>query len=318
MTFNNIPPIESGKQLLDLAFSKARVRGVSKDLGGNWLQIIRTKEMLKLDIVKDTLVSKLDALLHAFPASKDLSHFYLELMHLTLDFTSYKKSLGGLNWGMERIRFFHREYVRKIVKTVDRGSITATSKEFYGRISSVIRQVNESLIYLQECRRIMRTYPAVKEMFTVCLYGFPNVGKTTLLNQLTGTKAQVAAYAFTTVSINTGYMKVDGQVIQILDVPGTLARADKMNLIELQAELVVKELADLIIFVLDVSEQGGYSVAQQEKLLQRIGARKPLLVYVSKSDVADGVVLSLWKNKSCTLEQIKTKIAEFAQSDSKL
>ena len=100
----------------------------------------------------------------------------------------------------------------------------------------------------------MRTYPDVKEMFTVCIYGFPNVGKSTLLNKLTTSKATVAAYAFTTKEINAGYFTVEDKKIQVFDVPGTLARENKMNYIELQAELVVKELADIIIYVFDVSE----------------------------------------------------------------
>ena len=153
----------------------------------------------------------------------------------------------------------------------------------------------------------------MKEMFTVCLYGFPNVGKTTVLNKLTGTKAEVAAYAFTTKSINAGYFTLDGEKIQVLDVPGTLAREEKMNLIELQAELVLQELANLIVFVFDLSEQGGYSIEKQEKLLKKLekmDKSKRVLIYVSKSDLISEEELGEFKHKHFTLEEIKEQIVK--------
>lgn len=156
----------------------------------------------------------------------------------------------------------------------------------------------------------MKTYPDIKEMFTVCIYGFPNVGKTTLLNKLTGTTAKVAAYAFTTVTINSGHMKLAGETIQVLDVPGTLARKEKMNLIELQADLVLKELASVIIYVFDISEYGGYSVKKQEQLLQNLKKDKRLLVYISKTDLVEPSVVQQFNYKHYSFEQLKEEISK--------
>ncbi len=311
MNFQNIAPIETDKQLLDLAFSKARVKGKSKKLKGNWLQIIRQKESLKLDVVKDTIIPRLDKILKSFPATNDLSTFYTKLMDLTLDYFQYKKSLGAVNWAIGKIRLLHKSYVSKIIKCKEREKIKDLSKQFYGRLSSILKQVSTNLAYLEECRRIMKAYPDIKEMFTVCIYGFPNVGKTTLLNKLTGTKAKVAAYAFTTVGINAGYFEIKDQKVQFLDVPGTLARKEKMNNIELQADLVLNDLADLIIYVFDLSEQGGFSVENQEQLLQNLGQKKKVLVYLSKIDLLDSEkdVLSGFKHKHYSLGEIKEKIS---------
>jgi len=315
MNFQNIPPVETNKQLLDLAFSKARVKGKSKKLKGNWLQIIRQKEALKLDIVKDTVVPRLDKVLKSFPATIDLSSFYTKLMDLTLDHFQYKKSLGAVNWAIGKIRVLHKSYVSKIIKCKERQDIKNLSKQFYGRLSSLLKQISVNLTYLETSRRIMKDYPDIKELFTVCVYGFPNVGKTTLLNKLTGTKAQVAAYAFTTKSVNAGYFKVDDKKVQVLDVPGTLARKEKMNVIELQAELVVKELADVIVYVFDLSEQGGFSIKQQEKLLQNLGQKKKVLVYLSKLDLVGPEVLASFKEKYYSIDDIKEKIISFVEID---
>lgn len=323
MNFQKIPPIESERVILELAFKRAREKGKSKNLKGNWLQIIRQKESLKLDVVKDDIVKRLDKALKSFPNSDALSPFYNKLMKLTLDYPLYKKSLGALNWAIKKIRFFHKSYVHKVVKEKDRKQITNLLKQFYGRVSSIIKQINRNLLYLEECRKIMRSYPDVKDMFTVCIYGFPNVGKTTLLNRLTGSSAEVASYAFTTKSINSGFLDMKGQKIQFLDVPGTLARKEKMNKIELQAELVKEELADVIIYVFDLSDTSGYSTKQQEQLYQNIvkknfGERKSVLVYLSKLDLIGKKILDQFKHKHSSLKELKSEVRNKAKTFSKM
>ena len=307
MNFQKIAPPVRGKELLDIAFRKAREKGKLKKLKGNWLQIIRQKESLKLDIMKDNIVSKLQKVLDDFPKYEELGNFYNKLMDLTLDKKRYSNSLGGVDWGIKQIRKFHKGYVSKIVKCKDRTEIKELSKQCYGRVSSIVKHLDKGLQYLEECRKIMKTYPDVKEMFTICLYGFPNVGKTTLLNKLTGTKAEVAVYSFTTKTINAGYFSVNGKKVQVLDVPGTLAREEKMNNVELQAELVKNELADVIVYVFDLSGQNRFAVEEQVKLFETLKGK--VLVYFSKMDVIDDDISSVVeKYKALGLEGLKKKL----------
>ncbi len=287
MNFQHIGTIESSKVILDAAFRKARERSISKKLKGNWLEIIRKKELIKIDIIKESVVTKLFHILQSFPPEKDLSLFYKKLIALTLDYQEYKKSLGSLNWSIQKIKKFHRFYASKIVKTKTQPLIKSVNKEFYGRISSVVKQMEPYLQCLETSRKIMRTYPDLKEMFTVCIYGFPNVGKTTLLNALAGTHAYVADYAFTTRSINAGYSKINERDIQFLDVPGALGRPGKKNIIELQADLVLEEVADLVIYVFDFSEHCGYTLEQQKSLLNQIKEKKPLLIFAGRNSAVD-------------------------------
>lgn len=312
MNFERLPPVENSKLLLDLAFRKARRKGMQKNLKGNWLQIIRQKECLKLDIIKDTLVPRLETILTSFPSLDHLPPFYIKLMKLTIDYSTLKTSLGAINWAIKRVRSFQKQYVSKIIKEKEQSKIKDLSNEFYGRVSSTLKQIDPNLVFLEESRKIMKSYPDIKEMFTVCLYGFPNVGKTTLLNNLTNTTAKVAAYSFTTKNINIGYFIKDHLKIQVIDVPGTLARTDKLNNIELQAELVREDLADVIIYVFDVSEFCGYSLKKQEELLKNIGKKKKVLIYLSKTDLPEGKPTPSFEREYYSLSELEKEIQELA------
>ncbi len=313
MNFQLLPNIETPKALLDGAFRRARERASQKKFQGEWAERSRRKECLKIDVVTEHLVEKLERYLQAFPSERGLPEFYTKLMHLTVDYVFYKKSLASLKWLQRRIQGFQKEYARKVAKGNHPEKFRQATMEFYGRISSIVKQIGSNLQYLGEVRQVMRTYPDIKEMYTVCIYGFPNVGKSTLLNKLTGSKAKVAAYAFTTTSINSGFIKADDRTIQVLDVPGTLARKDIMNPIELQAELVRTDLAGLVIYVFDLSESSGYSVEKQEELYRRI-KDETVLVYVSKTDITDPEVLKKFKHKYYIFEQLKNKIIQLSKN----
>ena len=56
--------------------------------------------------------------------------------------------------------------------------------------------------------------------FHLAIAGSPNTGKTTLFNALTGLRAKTANFPGTTVEHRTGPMVIDGEAIQIIDLPG--------------------------------------------------------------------------------------------------
>ncbi len=318
MNFEKITPVPSADFLLDLSFRHAREHAAGRGLKGDREKALISKERGKIDSIKDTLITRLGEILETFPNEVELPSFYVRLIHLTLDYPKFKKSFGAVHWAIGKARSLHRDYSKKMQGTKGWNELQAVSKQFYGRISSVIKQVRENLSYLEECRMIMRTYPDIKELFTVCIYGFPNVGKTTLLNKLTGTKAKVAAYSFTTKSINVGYCTLDGLKIQIIDVPGTLDRPAKINIIEQQAELVRTDLAKLIIYVFDLSGESGYSLQQQEELFKRINADVPILIYVSKTDITPLSALKSFKQKYYTFPQLQEAILNAAPKSEQL
>lgn len=310
MNFQKIGEVPKVKEILHNSFRKARMKGRQKDLQGSWIEKIRIKESLKLDVVKDTLLPPFERVNRDFPLEYTLPPFYQRLMELTIDMAAYKRSLKGLVDSTRIMQKLHRDAVRRIFKCTNREEMKTISTETYGRIASVIKRSEPHLLFLDSARKIFRTYPDIKtDMFTVCIYGFPNVGKSTLLNKLTPSKALTAAYAFTTKTINSGFYTQDGAIIQVLDVPGTLARPDKMNTIELQAQLVLEEVAQAIIYVFDISEYCGYPFENQERLFKTLRMRKPIFVYVSKKDILTQEQLAGFATEHKTLDEIKAEIA---------
>jgi len=297
---------------LDAAFSKAKKRiSQMRPKGKINTGQQRKMEYVRLDVIKDSLENQLSKILQDFPDIEKLNDFYQELIKVTLDYVALKKSLGAVNSAINMVKKFHKDYLFKFKKAVNLKDMNRLRREFYGRISSILKRIKKEFDYLEGCRKIMRSYPDVKDMATVAIAGFPNVGKSTLLEKLSSAKPKIAEYAFTTKGLNVGYMNLDNQKIQLIDTPGTLDRLEKMNNIEKQAYLVIKYLADLIIYVFDLSEP--YPLEKQEKLYKRLKQEKrKMLVYFSKADVMELDEGLIKKYKGVTgISELKGKLRKY-------
>lgn len=85
----------------------------------------------------------------------------------------------------------------------------------------------------------------------VGLIGFPSVGKSTLLNKMTGSASEVASYEFTTLTCVPGVFNYKGAKIQLLDLPGIIEGA-KDGKGRGKQVISVAYSCSLILIVLDV------------------------------------------------------------------
>lgn len=289
MNFQGLTKVETADWYIDVAFRAATKRaGIVRDAAtGTRLDKSKSIEQAKLNELHAVLRKHLMQILLSFPSIDGLPEFYQQIIRTALEYDRLKKSLGAVNWAVDKIDMLHHDYQRDLTKTRDLMRVNALRKEYYGRVSSVVKAIKAQLVYLENARRVMKEFPSIKQnMFTVAIAGFPNIGKTTLLAKLTGSKPEIAAYAFTTKKLNVGYLRCDHVKIQVIDTPGTLNRFEKMNTIEQQAYLAMKYCADLIVYIFDLSEP--FPLSDQKKLFSKLQlSHKPLIAYVSKTDILD-------------------------------
>jgi len=283
---DRLPEILQADDYINLAFGRAkkRIDNISKKvkIAEKWFKIA---ELTRVEIAASILSSKLDEILNKFPRVEEFSDFKRKLFACFVNVDEYKKNLGRVNYYKNLIQKIEKEVIKKLKKSDKPGVCAGLRKEAFGRFASIMRQLDKYLSKIEKDRIIIKYFPLVKEgLFTVCIAGFPNVGKSTLMKKLTGANVEINSYSFTTKKLLINYIKHREQQIQIIDTPGTLNRLEKMNLIEKQAHLAITEVGDLIIFVYDpLSERD----KQNKLLLKTIGIGKELYVYMSKTDIID-------------------------------
>ena len=81
--------------------------------------------------------------------------------------------------------------------------------------------------------------------------GNPNVGKSVVFSRLTGAKVIASNYPGTTVDFYKGKMKIDKEIFEIIDAPGTYS-LEPSNKAEEVAKKLLEE-ADIIINVVDAT-----------------------------------------------------------------
>lgn len=88
----------------------------------------------------------------------------------------------------------------------------------------------------------------------VALIGFPSVGKSSILNEVTETKSEAAAYEFTTLTCIPGNLVINDTKIQMLDLPGIIEGAAHGKGRGREV-IAVARSSDLILMVLDAAKE---------------------------------------------------------------
>lgn len=131
----------------------------------------------------------------------------------------------------------------------------------------------------------------LKTIADVGIVGFPNAGKSTLLNAITSSKSKIANYPFTTLFPNLGVIVDDyyNRII-VVDIPGLIENASKGKGLGISFLRHVERVR-IILFLLDptqgdILEQ--FSVLKQEILAYNPEIlKKPYLLIANKIDIFD-------------------------------
>ena len=85
----------------------------------------------------------------------------------------------------------------------------------------------------------------------IVLVGNPNVGKSVIFSNLTGSKVMISNYAGTTVEFTQGILNTEHESFEVLDAPGTYSLTPTSKVEEVASSLV--DRADIVINVVDAT-----------------------------------------------------------------
>jgi len=123
----------------------------------------------------------------------------------------------------------------------------------------------------------------------ILLMGHPNVGKSVFFNRLTGAKVFESNYPGTTVDFMKGGMRIAGEDVELIDVPGTFSLEPKDKAEEVSVEMLEENQDSVVVCVLDASkvERGLYLA------LEIIERGYPVIIALNMWDVAEDKNISI-------------------------
>src|SRR5207237_2364507 len=162
---------------------------------------------------------------------------------------------------------------------------------------------------------------------TVALVGNPNTGKTTLFNALAGMRQRVGNYPGVTVEMKKGRLSHQGEMFDLIDLPGTYSLAPRSPDEMVAVDLILGQQPgeaqpDVVVAIVDASnlERNLYLFTQTLEL------GVPVVIALNLMDVAQGQgiqidterlarqlgvpVVPIQANKGKGLERLKKAIAE--------
>ncbi len=279
MYFDKISTVPTADELLDRSFRRASKKMREKT----------NKRHANEDFVRaitQATHDKLVAIIQSFPEFEELPPFYRDLCDILFGMDDLKKNLGMVGWAAKNVR----DVGAGISKGMRWTDTQVERKRAVARIASIVHRADDSLRYLNDVRNVLRKLPVIStDEFTIVVAGYPNVGKSSFIRLISSGEPEIASYPFTTKGVVVGHRNAERRKkIQFIDTPGLLDRTEEeRNAIEKQALNALVYVADLVLFVIDASENCGYSLEAQMKLREDIERiiSVPMISVVNKSDV---------------------------------
>ena len=123
----------------------------------------------------------------------------------------------------------------------------------------------------------------------IALIGQPNCGKSTLFNQVAGYKAETGNFSGTTVNYTESKVRVAGQVVEIVDLPGAYTLEAHSPAEQEAASYLRSNEVDVIINVVDASRLA----LGLELTLELLPLNKPVILALNMMDEADRIGLHI-------------------------
>ncbi len=152
-----------------------------------------------------------------------------------------------------------------------------------------IEKLKSDLSELEKRRDFLRSRRKKDEVLTVAIVGYTNVGKSTLLNTLTGAGVLAENKLFATLDLTSRGLELpDGRTAVFIDTVGLIRRLPHHLVEAFKSTLEEAANADLILNVCDVSDpEANVQCEVTQNLLNELGANEiPMITVLNKIDAA--------------------------------
>lgn len=290
---------------LDSAFKRAM--RISAKSSKTLPAIVRAKsrESARVRTAAQVLKDRLGRVQRWFPSFDEMHPFYRATLSIFVSLDEVKQSIGSIANGKKAIQAIERDQIKKIKMATETIQAIRARKQAFARFASFIGKLEQRVQFLQELRFKMRGFPNLDpNLPIVVVAGYPNVGKSTVVQKISSADPEIAQYPFTTKAVSVGHVNLLNVKTQIVDTPGILDRpAAERNPIEQQALVALHHLPDLVVFIFDPSLSCGYELQAQENLYKEIldtFPTIPIIIAINKVDLASRE----------TIDQLKERLNE--------
>lgn len=196
--------------------------------------------------------------------------------------------VGKLLGKLRKVSVLSREYKARVSASFDSAEAKEIYREYIGRVLSIVRKLSKDIELVNRAIAELRRTPCIDPSLPViAVAGLPQVGKSTLVSVISSAKPKSSPFPFTTKEIVMGHIDYGFSRFQILDLPGILDRPpERMNEIERKAFIAITNLANLILYLIDPSEDFYYGLESQLNLLRyfKENVKVDIIVVVNKID----------------------------------
>ncbi len=300
---------------VELIFGKA-VRETRKymksvNIAGRGVEKLKKLEHIRIKTYDRVLAREIKR--YARAVDVDALHpFQRAIVDISPGVDRLRRALGQAKAIMNVLASIRDQALYDVAMARGRKDLIRVRRSYLGRVHDVLERSRTVFETIIEAKRALSSIKGVKMgVPTVVLAGFPNVGKSSLLYALTGSRPEIAPYPFTTKNLRVGFFTYNHVKYQVIDTPGLLDRPpERMNPVERRALSAIRHLADAMVFVYDPLQE----IAPQTALLTTLKEmlEVPVIVVVNKTDVADAPVEGLRVSAltGAGIEELKLRIFE--------
>jgi tRNA modification GTPase len=202
---------------------------------------------------------------------------------------SLSLAMNGLDGRVSRLIKEMREEILNIVAQIEVNIDYPEYDDVEEMTSEVLLpKSNEIIIEMNKLLDTAKTGKILREGIKTAIIGRPNVGKSSLLNQLMREeKAIVTSIAGTTRDTVEGYINIGGLTLNLIDTAGIRKTEDIVEAIGVEKSRKLIEEAELVLLVLNRNEP----LTEDDRELLNLTAAKNRIIILNKSDLETQIEL---------------------------